>query len=161
MNISGMFNNAKLSLLSERNAKEVSELCEDLSKNTPYKNIKLKVMDRDNVQIVGKSEEEHSMTIDMDFVNNVQKQVEKTKSFAFSILPQHREWTQEIRGNIDGPVKRAITTETAISSDGKRYMKTTDYENFISGNKFRRVETPQGVTFYRNIDGDFVEMFKN
>ena len=164
MNISGIFNNlgnkAKLSVLSEKNAKEVRELCDDLSQFTQYKNVELQLKDKDNVTVLGKDLFNNSMTINMDFKNNVQNQVEKTKYYAFSLLPQHREFTQEIRGNIGGPIKRVRTTEICRNDAGTNYIKTTEYKNMVSGNCFKRQETPEGVTFYRNVDGNFVEMFK-
>ena len=164
MNITGAFsgicNKAKMSLLSGEKVKEVTELCDDITKNTSYKNLKIDVKDRNNVRIVGSKENsQNSLTIDMDFANNIQNQIEKTKGYVFTIIHPYRESVQEIRGTLDGVMKRARTTNVEKNKEGTSYVKTTDYQNFISGNYFRREETPGGVKFYRNIDGDFVEMF--
>ncbi len=164
MNISGTFNGiynkTKLSMLSGEKVKEVTELCDDIAKNTSYKNIKIDVKDRNNVRVIGSKENsQNSLTIDMDFANNIQNQVEKTKGYVFTIIHPYRESVQEIRGTIDGVMKRARTTNIEKNKEGTSFVKTIDYQNFISGNSFRREETPDGVTFYRNVNGDFIKMF--
>ncbi len=164
MNISGTFNGiynkTKLSMLSGEKVKEVTELCDDIAKKTSYKNIKIDVKDRNNVRVIGSKENsQNSLTIDMDFANNIQNQVEKTKSYVFTIIHPYRESVQEIRGTIDGVMKRARTTNIEKNKEGTSFVKTIDYQNFISGNSFRREETPDGVTFYRNVNGDFIKMF--
>lgn len=164
MNVSRILNTysnkAKLAILPKKNSKEVAELCDDLIQNSPYKNIKIKLNGRDNVSVIASESKSNNMTINMDFAKNAQTQIEHRTGYVFTILPPHKEFTQEIRGNIGGPVKIAKTTNISKNDDGSKFIKTQDYENFISGNHFRREETPDGVKFYRNIDGDFVEMFK-
>ena len=153
-------NKINLSLLTKKNAKEVSELYKDIVDNTPYKNVKINIKDKNNVQLIGsKPNSTNSLTVDMDFAHNLQTQVEKTKSFFLTIIHPNRERTQEIRGTLDGVIKRAKTTTIEKNKDGTSFIKTTDYQNFISGNTFRQEVTPEGVKYYRNINGDFVEMF--
>ena len=164
MKLTGIFNSfsnkAKLSLLSRKNAKEVSELCEDICKNYSCKNVEIKLKDRNNVNITARHSENNYISIDMDFKNNIQKQIQKSKSYVLTILHPYRESVQEIRGTIDGVIKRAKTITTERNQDGSSYVKNTYYQNFVSGNTFLREETPNGVKFYRNVDGDLVEMFK-
>ena len=163
MNIASLWcrgvNTAKTLALPEKYAKEVSEFCEDLTKNTSYKDVKVNILDGSHVQVIGTDMHKNSMTTDFDFEKGLQTQVEKGKSYIFSIIQPHVDWQQEIRGTIDGVMKRARSISTRHEKDWSNYTKTEDYQNFISGNKFRRVETPQGVTFYRNVDGNWVEMF--
>ena len=163
MNIRSIYNNlsnkTKLSLLSRKNAKEVSELCNDIKTNTPYKDIKLQINSRNNVRVMGKEGNCNSLTVDFDFANNIQNQIEKTKGYVFSIIHPYRETTQEVRGTIDGNIKRVKTTTVERNKTGLSFLKTTEYQNCISGNKFKREETENGVKFFKSVDGDFVEMF--
>ena len=150
---------AKTVLLPQKHAKEIREFCEELAEKTSYHDFNINVIDKNHVQVVGLDRHKNSMTTDFDFEKGLQTQVEKGKSYIFSIIEPHVDWQQEIRGTIDGVMKRARSISTRHDKDWSSYTKTEDYQNFISGNKFRRVETPQGVTFYRNIDGDWVELF--
>ena len=163
MNISSFWqrgvNAAKNFALPKKYAKEIREYCDDLAKNTSYKDVKVNVIDRNHVQVLGTDLHKNTITTDFDFINGLQTQVEKGKSYILSIIQPYQEWSQEIRGTIDGVIKRARTIQTRHEKDWSNYTKTEDYQNFISGNSFRRVETPQGVNFYRNVDGDWVEMF--
>lgn len=165
MNISKFFtgtvNRAKTLQLPEKYAKEVRELCADITGNTPYKEVKVNIIDKNNAQIIGTEGKNNSLTVNLDFAGGTQNQVEKTKSWALLPWLSVRENIQEIRGTITGTIKRIKNTHIAREEDWSNYIKTTDYENCISGNKFRREETPRGVKFYRNIDGDWVEMFTN
>lgn len=160
--ITTLKNNAKMSVLSRKNAREVSELYNDISKNTRYKDVKIKLNSRNNVTLSGKAaNSSDSISINMDFKNNTQTQIEKSKAYVFTIFHPIKECVQEVRGTLDGGIKRIRTTNTERNANGTSYIKTTDYENYISGNKFRRKETENGVKFFRNVNGEFVEMFTN
>lgn len=150
---------AKTTLLPQKHAKEIREFCEELAEKTQYHNYEVNVLDKNHVQVIGTDRHKNTMTTDFDFEKGLQTQVEKKKGYIFSIIEPHVDWQQTIKGTIDGVMKRARTINTSHEKDWSNYTKTEDYQNFISGNAFRRVETPQGVTFYRNVDGDWVEMF--
>lgn len=165
MNIAGRFNHiasrVKIAMLNEEAAKEVRTLYEDVKYNTSYNNVKIKLRDRNRISVIGKENKENTLSIDINLQTKEQNQTEHRKGFVFSLANNHREFIEEIRGNIDGTIKRIRTTNIERNKDNTRYVKTIDYQNLISGNSFRREETPDGVKFFRNIDGDFVEMFPN
>jgi hypothetical protein len=138
MNVSRILNTysnkAKLAILPKKNSKEVAELCDDLIQNSPYKNIKIKLNGRDNVSVIASESKSNNITINMDFAKNAQTQIEHRTGYVFTILPPHKEFTQEIRGNIGGPIKRVRTTEICRNDAGTNYIKTTEYKNMVSGN---------------------------
>ena len=145
--------------LSRTYFKEVRELCEDLTKNTPYKDLKVSVQTPDSVIISGSNGKADSIKIDMDFAKGTQTQIEKTKSYVLMPFLNVREEIQEIWGTINGAIKRVKTTNIKREEDWSNYIKTTDIENYLSGNKYRMEVTPSGKRYFKNINGDWVEMF--
>ncbi len=145
--------------LSRTYSKEVRALCEDLTKNTPYKDVNVNVKTPDLVIISGSNGKANSIKIDMDFAKGTQTQIEKTKSYVLMPFLNVREKIQEIWGTINGVVKRVKTTNIKREEDWSNYIKTTDIENYLSGNKYWMEVTPSGKRYFKNIDGDWVEMF--
>ena len=145
MNISkictNLTNKAKITILPKEQSKEVRELYDDMVKNTNYKDIIVKRTDKNNISISGDAHKPNSMSIHLDFKNNEQIQIEKSKSYVFRSYLPNNNITQVIKGNIGGPVKRVKTTNLATNSHNSDYIKSTCYENYVSGNVFIREET--------------------
>lgn len=158
-------NTIKKSRYPESAKKEIRELSQDL-KDYGYGNIEVQAINRNLAKVKGRKGSK-TISVDMDFANRTQTQTEHSRSLALLMdgMFPYRELTQTVRGTMDGTAKRARTVLKMSNNDGS-YIETTELENFVSGNHFKREkyvnENGQliGTKYYQNIDGDFVRLFK-
>ena len=143
---------------SQRDTAEITGLCKKIE-SYGYRNITVSPVDSKNARITAKGSENSDITFDLNFADRTEVQTEKRKSHAFSLIDPVREWVQTVKGSLE----KARTVRTAVrgyKDNGDFVRETVDYQNLISGNHFRMVRNAnEKPKFYKNVDGDFVEMF--
>lgn len=158
INVKNLATKAKLSKYSKSDAKNITDLCKEMAESG-YSDIKISTPSNKFAQIQGYKNGTR-MLLDLDFAKRTQIQKESGKSFIFTIVAPIEEWIRTITGTFDGVMKNAKTIRKRFTKNGILTETNTEYQNFLSGNNYRKVEYPNGKKiFYKKIDGDYVELF--
>lgn len=144
--------------LTKQNAAEVKAACNDITK-AGYKDVKVNTIDKNNAQIIARDGQD-TYTVNMDFAKRTLEEESYSKAHVMTIIEPVKECFKFAKGTMDGTIKQLKTIIRRSSTDGKNFTETTDIQNFVSGNSYRRIKSSTGETqYFKNIDGDFVELF--
>ncbi|MBR6098972.1 hypothetical protein IKP85_04425 [bacterium] len=157
-NIFGHIINSKNTIrYSKADAAEISGLCETLERHG-FKNIDVNAIDKNNARITANGHG-GEISFDLDFLHRTETQITKQHSYTLSIIPPINEWIQVVKGSLAN-AKIIKTISRNKHENGDIASEIIEYRNLLSGNHFKMVRNGnEKPKFYRNIDGDFVEMF--
>lgn len=154
-----LMNRINLAKYAKAEAKGIKDLCKEMV-DSGYSDIKIITPSNKSAQIQG-YKGGTNILFDLDFAKRTQIQKESGKSFIFTIFAPIEEWIRTITGTLDGVMKNAKTIRKRFTKDGILTETNTEYQNFLSGNHYRKVEYPNGEKlFYKKIDDKFVQLFK-
>lgn len=143
---------------SHVNAKEVQETARLLEKEG-FKDVKISQLDSDVVNLVGKKGNE-TYDVSMNLANRSQIDTWSTKSYIMDMFGSVVDTVKSAKGTMDGVIKSLKTVSKRTTRDGKLLNETTELQNRVSGNHYKRVIDGNGnATYYKNVNGDFVELF--
>lgn len=143
---------------SHVNAKEVREGARILEQEG-FKDVKISQLDKDVVNLVGKKGNE-VYTASMNFANRSQVDTWSTKSYIMDMWGSVVDTVKTAKGTMDGVIKSLKTVNKRTTSNGKLLNETTELQNKVSGNHYKRIIDESGkATYYKNVDGNFVELF--
>lgn len=143
---------------SHVNAKEVREGVQILEKEG-FKDVKISQLDKDVVNLVGKKGNE-VYTASMNFANRSQVDTWSTKSYIMDMWGSVVDTVKTAKGTMDGVIKSLKTVSKRTTRDGKLLNETTELQNQVSGNHYKRIIDGNGnATYYKNVNGDFIELF--
>lgn len=147
----------KLAQFAKSDRAEIKELCDTIKKHG-FDGITIKAVDKNNARITARKANS-DISFDLDFANRTETQTMRSQSITLSLINPVKEWIQTVKGSLS-KAKIVRTVNKECRKDGKLGKETIDYQNLVNGTHFRMVRIGDNKPkFYRNIDGDFVEMF--
>ena len=140
---------------TSKEMKEIKELCNDLKNNLQFEKIKVDRPSADMAKVYAEKPGTQ-MTVDLNFAKRTLRQETESQAYIMSFLPNHTK-KQTIKGTIDGEIKQ-IKTIDRRSGNGA-FQEVTEYENCVSGNKYKRVKINNSTQYYKYIDGAYTNLF--
>ena len=143
---------------SHLNAKEVVENVHLLEKEG-FKDVKISQLGEDVVNLLGKNGNE-TYNISMNLANRSQVDTWSVKSYILDGFGSVLNTIKTAKGTMDGVIKSLRTVSKETTREGELLSETTELLDRVTGNHYKRVIDASGkATYYKNVDGDFIELF--
>ena len=159
MGFMNLFNFGKKGLkINKKYLKEVREFVNDVKESLHLENAEYKFLDSERA-VVNANSGNNIFNATLDFSKKRMEQTLSNSCYALTIgLPNIKNRATTI-GTIDGIPKIRKNVQMRTGKNTDVFIETTDYHNLVSGNKYRRIHTPQGYTFQKMVNGNYVNLF--
>ena len=142
--------------VSRQTFKETKELVKDVIKQG-FEKIKIQKLGREEV-LVEAAKGSEKLSCEMDIAKN--KMLQKTESSSYILLPflPHQHSINIAEGDIKGTLKKLKSIDMR-KDDAGNFREITQLQNFQTSNSYKRVKTPQGSQYYKQIDNTWQQLF--
>ena len=137
--------------------KEAKELVMDVVKQG-FEKINISKLNREKV-LVEAAKGSEKFSCEMDVAKN--KMLQKTESSSYILLPwlPHQHSVNIAEGDLSGNLKKLKSIDMRKDDIGN-FGETTQLQDFQTGNSYKRIKTPQGSQYFKQIDNNWQQLFR-